>query len=52
MLELDGDPRHPFVEHTERLLEQLLTGLVALQHDDLQRLPAGTIIILRHGGAI
>ena len=30
------------VEHEEGLLEQLLPGLIALEHDDLQRVGHGS----------
>ena len=36
VLELDLDPGHARVEHPQRLLEQLLAGLVALEDDDAQ----------------
>ena len=40
-LELQGEPEERRVEHPQRLLEQLLTGLVALKDDDLDRLGHG-----------
>ena len=36
VLQLDLDPGHGGVEHPQRLLEQLLPGLVALEDDDAQ----------------
>ena len=38
MLELDGELGDAGVEHAERLLEQLLAGLVAVEDDDPERL--------------
>ena len=44
-LELQGEPEQAGVEHAERRLEELLPGLVALEHGDAQRVGhlAGTI---------
>jgi hypothetical protein len=36
-LELEAEPQHPGVEHADRLFQQFLARLVALEHDDLER---------------
>jgi hypothetical protein len=41
VLELELHPDHLGVEHSERLDEQLLPGLIALEHDDLRNVGHG-----------